>query len=216
MQACEASNSFPCWGKALALNPPAVAAAVNTGSVVDDIAPGNPRTLDALTFGEAAIDMQAAGIFIPGVCRNFGRAYLKSRSSDSFNSEIKDFIAPIAINVSNCTPRTIPNRAKAKASNFAPAGGNLGDWIVDAGSITVTETALLFGAPAFRLAGSDVGSLNASSVFGVAESSAEFRLQSMSLDGSAGAPWPRRFTFQSATQGGTGQADTPSPARLMT
>ena len=42
-------------------------------------------------LGEARINLQASGIFQAGVCRNFGRAYLKSRSSDSFTSSIKDY-----------------------------------------------------------------------------------------------------------------------------
>jgi hypothetical protein len=70
---------------------------------------------------------------------SFGRAYLKSRSSDSFTSEIKDFIAPLPISVSNCQPRNLPNNAWVKASNFAPPGGQLGDPIGDSGLIRVTE-----------------------------------------------------------------------------
>src|SRR4051812_45680363 len=61
--------------------------------------------LDAFTFGEAAISFDA--IFPnPQSCGALGAAYLKSRSSTSFNSEIKDFIAPAKISVSNCTALT--------------------------------------------------------------------------------------------------------------
>ena len=69
----------------------------------------------------------------------FGKAYLKSRSSDSFTSELKDFIAPIPINITNCTPVTLSNKAWAEADNFTPSGGNLGDSISDTGKIEVTE-----------------------------------------------------------------------------
>ena len=153
-QACEAANSFPCWGKLTSLiGDPHVAAAINTVSVADPINPGAPRMLDALTFGEASIDLRGTGIFMPGACVSFGRAYLKSRSSDSFTSEIKDFIEPIPISVSNCQPRLIPNEAWVSASNFAPSGGNLGDGISDTGEIQVTVpngSASLFTAPAGR------------------------------------------------------------------
>jgi hypothetical protein len=55
--------------------------------------------LDPRTFGEATIDLNA--LFGTG-CASFGSAYLKSRSSDSFTSAVKDFIAPRPVNVSNC------------------------------------------------------------------------------------------------------------------
>jgi hypothetical protein len=63
--------------------------------------------LASATFGEAAIDLTAAGVFPAGQCRNFGSAYLKSRSSDSFTAETKDFIAPIEIDINNCGSLTI-------------------------------------------------------------------------------------------------------------
>jgi hypothetical protein len=44
-------------------------------------------------FGEAVIDLTASGLFPTGQCVNFGSAYLKSRSSHSFESKMKDFIA---------------------------------------------------------------------------------------------------------------------------
>jgi hypothetical protein len=57
---------------------------------------------DPFTFGEAAIAFTA--LFPPGgECGGFGSAYLKSRSSDSFNAEIKDFIAPERVTITNCT-----------------------------------------------------------------------------------------------------------------
>ena len=123
---CEAANSAPCWGpvQSLAGN---FEGSINAVSVSDPIPPNEPRTLSPRTFGEAAINLQASGIFEPGVCRLFGRAYVKSRSSDSFVAELKDFIAPIPINITNCAPVTLNNRAWAEADNFAPSGGNLGE-----------------------------------------------------------------------------------------
>src|SRR5262249_50732862 len=55
---------------------------------------GDPNTgLDPLTFGEAAISFKA--IFSnPALCGTIGSAFVKSRSSDSFQAAIHDFIAP--------------------------------------------------------------------------------------------------------------------------
>jgi hypothetical protein len=52
------------------------------------------------TFGEAQIDLRL--IFQEDKCVSFGSAMLKSRSSDSFTSQPKDFIAPQNIDVQNC------------------------------------------------------------------------------------------------------------------
>jgi hypothetical protein len=125
-QACASTNSFPCWDAVHALNAN-VAGAVNTVSITDPIlAPGqiSARTLDPLTFGEALINLEAAGIFPasitdPSQCVGFGQAYLKSRSSTSFTAEIKDFIAPISVTVSSCPPKFLNNQAFAGASNFS-------------------------------------------------------------------------------------------------
>ncbi len=139
---CEASNSVPCWGTKQALTND-VDADINSGPVTD-IGGG---TLSERTFGEASINLN--NFFDPGVCRSFGQAYLKSRSSDAFGSEMKDFIAPIPVNITTCAPVTLNNTAWASATNFTPAGGNLGDPISDTGKIEVTESgsASLFSAP---------------------------------------------------------------------
>jgi hypothetical protein len=59
---------------------------------------------DPFTFGEASIAYSA--IFSGIECGNFGSAYLKSRSSDSFSAEIKDFVAPEKVNITNCASLT--------------------------------------------------------------------------------------------------------------
>jgi hypothetical protein len=106
---CEASNTLPCWDKAVNLG--AFAEAQVNSAVVSDANPPNaPFDLDGntknginSTFGEAGINLTGSGIFPPGVCEHFGAAYLKSRSSgNSFSSELKDFIAPIPVNITNC------------------------------------------------------------------------------------------------------------------
>ncbi|MGY1615695.1 collagen binding domain-containing protein [Geodermatophilus sp. SYSU D00691] len=52
------------------------------------------------TFGEAQIDLRL--IFQADECVSFGSAMLKSRSSDSFTSQLKDFISPVDIDLQNC------------------------------------------------------------------------------------------------------------------
>jgi hypothetical protein len=52
------------------------------------------------TFGEAQLDLRL--LFQPNKCASFGSAMLKSRSSDAFTSQLKDFVAPVGINLQNC------------------------------------------------------------------------------------------------------------------
>jgi hypothetical protein len=100
---CFSSNTLPCWGNRVDLTGLNEAeGAVNTGTVTDPVPPGAPRTLTAGLFGEAAINLSAAGVFPPGTCKVFGSTFLKSRSSSSFGAEVKDFIAPQPLNISNC------------------------------------------------------------------------------------------------------------------
>jgi hypothetical protein len=75
---------------------------------------------DPFTFGETAISFQA--LFGSGACGTFGSAYLKSRSSDSFTAEIKDFVAPEQVQVSNC-----PSSLTTNATASATVGDNISD-----------------------------------------------------------------------------------------
>lgn len=77
-------------------------AAINLAQVANPLLNGSPSPIPALQFGEVALNLTAAGIFPSGVCKAFGSAYVKSRSSTSFSSEIKDFIAPVAVDIANC------------------------------------------------------------------------------------------------------------------
>src|SRR5215470_9488374 len=97
---CFSTNALPCWGNRQDLTGLGEAeGAVNTVDVTEPIAGG---TLQALTFGEAAVNLTAAGVFPPGICTAFGSAFLKSRSSASFPAEVKDFVAPQPVNIGNC------------------------------------------------------------------------------------------------------------------
>jgi len=98
---CEANNSVPCWGvgQSLAGN---FEGSINTIAVTDPVPPNAPRTLSPRTFGEAAINLTDANILPAGSCGGFSGAYLKSRSSDSFTAAVKDFIAPVPVEIRNC------------------------------------------------------------------------------------------------------------------
>ena len=97
---CFSANALPCWGNRIDLSAAGDAeGAVNTTTVTDPIA---GVTLPALTFGEASVNLTAAGVFPPGACVAFGSAFLKSRSSASFPAEVKDFVAPRPVNINNC------------------------------------------------------------------------------------------------------------------
>jgi len=97
---CFSANALPCWGNRVNLSAAGFAeGAVNTSTVSDPIA---GVSLPGLTFGEAAVNLTEAGVFPPGTCEAFGSAFLKSRSSASFPAEVKDFVAPRPVNISNC------------------------------------------------------------------------------------------------------------------
>jgi hypothetical protein len=97
---CFATNALPCWGNRVDLSAAGFAdGAVNSSTVTDPIA---NVSLPAGTFGEAAVNLTAAGVFPAGTCEALGSAFLKSRSSASFPAEVKDFVAPQPVNISNC------------------------------------------------------------------------------------------------------------------
>jgi hypothetical protein len=103
---------------------------------------------DAFTFGEAAIDFDA--LFSGNTCGKFGSAYLKSRSSDSFTSEIKDFIKPEQVNISNCTTLT----------TAATATATLGSPIKDTATLTgATTTPVAGGTMSFKVYGPFTGAV---------------------------------------------------------
>jgi hypothetical protein len=88
------------WGPATALaNGTDATGSINSSAIVaadsDGLGAQDPRT-----FGEA--QLRLSSLFNPSVCQTFGSAYLKSRSSDSFTAALKDFVPPVAVNISNC------------------------------------------------------------------------------------------------------------------
>jgi len=150
---CFSANSLPCWGNRVNLSAAGFAeGAVNTVTVNDPIA---GVSLPGQTFGEAAVNLTAAGVFPPGTCEAFGSAFLKSRSSASFPAEVKDFVAPQPVNISNCGTITVHKVTENGDADFDytttggldPAtftlsnGGTREYTEVLAGSYSVTESA---------------------------------------------------------------------------
>ena len=160
-QACEASNTFPCWDKVHSLaNQSLFEASINTAIVVDPINPDAPRSLSPRTFGEAAIDLTGSGIIPAGTCETFSGAYLKSRSSDSFTAALKDFIAPVPLNFQKCGSIKIRKTTVGgdgtfgytatgglDPATFSLSNGGLRDYgsSVRPGTYTITESSLPAG-----------------------------------------------------------------------
>jgi hypothetical protein len=99
---CFSSNAVPCWGNHVDLNSNVSEGAVNNLDAVTDPFQAGTNNVGPLRFGEAAINLTDAGVFPAGTCEAFGSAFLKSRSSASFPAEVKDFVAPVPVNISNC------------------------------------------------------------------------------------------------------------------
>jgi hypothetical protein len=121
------------WGASMALTGAQALGAVNSSAIAATDS-GGLGSLSARTFGEASVDL-AALLPVDQGCLTYGSAYLKSRSSDSFSAELKDFIAPQAVAISNCGAisihKTDANGPLAGATftlhtDVAPIGGTLG------------------------------------------------------------------------------------------
>ena len=118
------------WGPATVIsggaNPQALGS-VNTSAISAGDS-GGVGPLDPFTFGEASISF--AALFPGNGCGSFGSAYLKSRSSDSFAAELKDFIAPERVHITNCTAMT----------TSATASVTIGDPISDTATLSGTTS----------------------------------------------------------------------------
>jgi hypothetical protein len=95
------------WGTGQPISATCEEGATNSTPVSENLGGLPAVSRPAQQFGEAAINLTCAGIVQPNACESFGSVYVKSRSSTSFTSEIKDFIAPIAFKASNCGRLTI-------------------------------------------------------------------------------------------------------------
>jgi Prealbumin-like fold domain len=133
---CEANGGkLPCWEDRVDLTAAGDAVGtINSTQIVDDPNTAVDETdglgtISPRTFGEAQIDFSA---FAGGDdCVGFGSAYLKSRSSDSFTSALKDFIPPTALNFNECGALKITKTAKhANDSNGTIEQAGV-DFIID-------------------------------------------------------------------------------------
>jgi Prealbumin-like fold domain len=100
---CNTANSTPCWGVRVNLTSAGIATgSINSSAIAAADADGLGG-VSARTFGEASVDLDAilSGGGATG-CVAFGSGYLKSRASDSFPAELKDFIAPAPVNINLC------------------------------------------------------------------------------------------------------------------
>jgi Prealbumin-like fold domain len=126
---CEVgANSPPCWGPSTDLTGSSAEARVNTstvGPVLDALAPPTPpatasvdQTLQLNEFGEAIIDLTGAGIFEPGTCNSFGKAFAVSRSSgNSATAQMKDLAGPGDFSLQNCGTIIIKKRTIPRGEN---------------------------------------------------------------------------------------------------
>jgi hypothetical protein len=93
--------SGSAWGAAVDLTGTQAAGTINSSPIPAAESDGlSTATISPRTFGEAQLDLDF--IFDEDTCESFGSAFLKSRASDAFTSQLKDFIAPVPVNIQNC------------------------------------------------------------------------------------------------------------------
>lgn len=141
------------WGPATLLGANAAEAEINRVEISENLlSPAITRPFSQ--FGETAINLTAAGVFQPNVCTALTSIYVKSRSSTAFTSAMKDFIAPIPVNLNNCgtiviNKVTVPSPDPTSTSfNFNPSwkadftlanGGSNTTLDVQPGAYSITE-----------------------------------------------------------------------------
>jgi hypothetical protein len=112
------SHAAQAWGPATTVDQSVATGSINTTSITSGL---TGATYSPRTFGEASINLST--IFTAGACESFGSAYLKSRSSDSFTSALKDFITPVGVNISNCGRLIVHKRAGSTTGALLPGAG---------------------------------------------------------------------------------------------
>lgn len=102
-------------------------------------------------FGEASINLTDAGILLTDPSdpnyklEAFSQAWVRSRASSSFTSEIKDIIAPAHVNINNAKTVTLNNTAYAFADNHPQVSGSAS---IDITNIPATTSSSGFVAAA--------------------------------------------------------------------
>jgi hypothetical protein len=104
------------WGAKTALGATEAIGEINQAPILAANSDGLISTgqLAARTFGEASFDLSS--VTGGNDCVSFGSAMLKSRSSDSFTSQLKDFIRPIPVSSNNCGAIKVTKTYKHAAS----------------------------------------------------------------------------------------------------
>lgn len=137
---CEAGGgTLPCWGNKVDLDASGIAeGSINffdngTTKPGDDgysvFDPIVNTTIGKLRFGEAAINLSEALGHGEDPCLVFTQANVKSRASNSFTSELKDFIAPVPVELTSC--EKIDNTAISTSSD-APQVSDDGSIFINA------------------------------------------------------------------------------------
>jgi hypothetical protein len=114
-----ASAADPCWVFALDLTAGGFAEGrVNTGATALDQLGPSDETLGIVEFGEAGINLTAAGVFGPSACVTFGKAFGVSRTSgNSANAQMKDLVGPGDFTLTNCGQIKIIKRTNPRGEN---------------------------------------------------------------------------------------------------
>jgi hypothetical protein len=102
------------WSAAADLTASGDAAGTINASAISAANADGLGAIDPRTFGEASVSL--ASIFQSDKCTTFGSAFVKSRSSDAFTSALKDFIAPIGVNITNCGKVVIRKKTEPAGS----------------------------------------------------------------------------------------------------
>jgi uncharacterized repeat protein (TIGR01451 family) len=119
---------------------PPFEAAVNSGTVTDSIGPNGSIDLTTFEFGEAGIDLSALNLSGNGgkACETFGSVLGGSRTSKSGDqAQLKDYVGPAPVDVSNCVQPTVTTTLKNAANNTTITNGSS---IADGSSVYDTAT----------------------------------------------------------------------------
>ena len=130
-----------------ALPTPPFQASVNSGTVTDTIGPGGSVDLTKFEFGEAGINLSDLDLTGNGgrACETFGSVLGGSRTSKSGDTaQLKDFVGPAPIDISNCATPTIVTTQK-------PASGSTTGTFKDQATISGLVTPDGTGTLTFKL-----------------------------------------------------------------
>jgi len=171
---CQASNvTSGCWSQVVDLDNSGFA----NGSVSGD-----------RLFGEASVNLSAAGVYGSSTCVAFNSATLFSRASAAFNSAITDFTPPAKISMGNCAEITINAggalgndsgaRTFALYNDLAPLGGTQG--LEDAATNPTQTCVIAMSTGSCKILGIKPGSYWAAEV-GARTDSGVFASQSVNV-----------------------------------